>query len=82
MESMRKNILTILLTLLGVALVATVIHLAGHATATPDQVGGGTSTYSPWSPSPAAVVSTPAPAAPNPAASEPEDGGSDSGGDG
>jgi len=82
MGTVRKNIWTILFTLLAVVLVATVMHLAGHATATPDQVGGGTSTYSPWSPSPAAVVSTPAPATPNPAAGEPEDGGSDSGGDG
>jgi hypothetical protein len=82
MEAVRKNIWTVLLTLFAVAMVAAVIHLAGHASGTPDQVGGGTATYNPWSPSPAAVVSTHAPATPDPAAGEPEDGGSDGGSDG
>lgn len=82
METVRKNIGMILFTLVAVALVVAVVHLAGHATGSPDQVGGGTATYNPWSPTPAAVVSTPATATPNPAGSEPEDGGGDGGGDG
>lgn len=89
METVRKNIGTILFTLLAVALVMAVIHLAGHASGSPDQVGGGTATYNPWSPTPAAAVSTPAAAVsapatatPSPAAGEPEDGDGDSGGDG
>jgi len=81
METIRKNIGTILFTLLAVALAVAVIHLA-DARAAPDQVGGGTATYNPWSPSPAAVVSTPATATSNPAAGEPEDGDGDGGGDG
>jgi hypothetical protein len=81
MSAVRKNIGTILLTLLAVALVVAVIHLANKPT--PDQVGGGTATYNPWSATPAAVVSTPAAtASPNPGAGEPEDGGADGGGDG
>lgn len=82
METVRKNIGTILFTLVAVALVVAVVHLAGHASGSPDQVGGGTATYNPWSPTPAAVVSTPATATPNPAGSEPEDGDGDGGGDG
>ena len=80
MGTVRNNIGTILFTLLTIALVVAVIHLAGHATGTPDQVGGGTATYNPWSPTPAAAVSTPATATPNPAAGEPEDGDGDGGG--
>ena len=82
MKAVRKNIGTIVLTLLAVILVAAVIRLAGHATGTPDQVGGGTATYNPWSPSPAAVVSTHATATPDQAGGEPEDGGADGGGGG
>jgi hypothetical protein len=83
MESVRKSIGTILFTLLAVALVVAVIHLADRAASTPDQVGGGTATYNPWSATPAAVFSTPATTStPSPAAGEPEDGGSDGGGDG
>jgi hypothetical protein len=81
MKAVRKNIGTILLTLLAVALVVAVIHLANKPA--PDQVGGGTATYNPWSATPAAVVSTPAATpSPNQGAGEPEDGGSDGGGDG
>jgi hypothetical protein len=82
MDMIRKKIWPILFTLLAVALIAAVMHLASHAAGTPDQVGGGTATYNPWSQTPVAVVSTPAATAPAPAAPEPEDGGSDSGGDG
>jgi len=82
METVRKNVWTIVFALLAVLLVVAVIRLAGHATGTPDQVGGGTATYNPWSPSPAAVVSTHATATPDQAGGEPEDGGADGGGDG
>jgi hypothetical protein len=81
MKTVRKNVGTIVLTLLAVVLVVAVIHLANKPA--PDHVGGGTATYNPWSATPAAVVSTHATtAAPNPGAGEPEDGGSDGGGDG
>jgi hypothetical protein len=83
MKAVRKNIGMIMFTLLAVALVVVVIHLAGQTTGTPDQVGGGTATYNPWSATPAAVVSThTATATPNSGAGEPEDGGADGGGDG
>ena len=81
MESVRKSIWTIFFTLLAVVLVVAVVRLTGHATSTPDQIGGGTASYDPWTPTPAAVVSTPAAATPSPATGEPED-GNDGGGDG
>lgn len=82
METVRKNIGTILFILLAAALVVAVIRLASHVTGAPDQVGGGTAGYSPWPPTPAAVVSAPATPTSNPAAGEPEDGGEDGAGDG
>jgi hypothetical protein len=83
MKSARNNVGMIIFTLLAVVLVVAVIHLAGQATGTPDQVGGGTATYNPWSATPAAVVSThTATATPDSGAGEPEDGGGDGGGDG
>jgi hypothetical protein len=75
MEPVRKNIGVIMFALLAVVLVVAVIHLAGHVTSTPDQIGGGTTSYDPWTPTPAAVVSTTAAATSSPAAGEPEDGG-------
>ena len=81
MKTVRKNVGTIVLTLLAVVLVVAVIHLANKPA--PDHVGGGTASYNPSSATPAAVVSTPAATAtPKAGAGEPEDGGADGGGDG
>jgi hypothetical protein len=84
MENIRKNTWLVLIVALGFVLLAVVLWRAGGARATPDQYGGTPPTQFAGYPSPAGMASSPAPAASHTAvsSSEPEDGGSDGGGDG